>query len=298
MPQIIQRRNALGDAITAGTQGFLQGRQMRQQNEDRSIANAYRMAQMQELQRKSQALEAPIEDPNYFRDPASGKLYKRTTSMGAGGEIDPNLTATKFDKYGNPKEYENLQTRPLSGEASGKFSMAEQGIGNAQKIKDIYGFEDGAPGFKLKTLRAKAAGFQIPSINPAANLLEGAVQSFAGDEGRNLDLQYQTLAENLLRARTGAAATEPEIAREKQRLMARFMDSPEVALNRINEGENMLRGTAEGLRPGSTSRMTLPRNPGAVPSWVPKDFDYQSAIKAYGSPEAVLRELKKSGYVR
>src|SRR3990167_622634 len=226
----------------AGTQGFVQGRQMKQQNEEKSIANALMAAKIQELQRKTQALSEPTPE-GYFRDTYSGKLHKTLHSVGGPGNMNPNLTATKFDAYGRPKEYQDYSTKPISGEAAGKLAGAQQGLKNTQEIIDEFGFQETpeggieAPGFLGNKARLSLAQFR-PKVGiglPGAfsTVAGGISQMMAGDKGKKLDLAFETLAENNLRARTGAAATEPEIQREKQRLNTRMTDSEKIALDRL-----------------------------------------------------------------
>lgn len=210
-------------------------------------------------------------------------------------EEDPEIKERRTAEI--KREFE--LTKPLSGEASKMLSMAEQGLGNAQNIRKIFGLRQGAdgvtasPGYKGKVFKMKAANFGA-GMNPmlgVAGIIPGAGQLFAGDEGRKLDLYYQTLAENNLRARTGAAATPWEIQREKSRLMARLNDSPELANERLNESDKFLGGTAENIRPGSTAKFGQ-RQEIAVPEWAAgEEAFYLKSKEAGASDEEISQYL-------
>lgn len=265
-----QKQNPIGDAILAGTQGFVQGQQIRQNREDRSIANQYRQAQIAELERKTAALDTPIEDPNYFRDPVTGKLNKRTVRVGVGGVSgagNPNLTPTKFDAYGNPKEFQDFTTKPLSGDAASKYQAGMQGTENAQDLINTFGFERtpegkvSAPGFLGKKIKLAAANFDLAGgigVPGLSKVIEGGAQLVAGDEGKKLDLAMTTLAKNVYRSETGAAGNASEIENVKRRLMTRMTDSEQIALDRILSSEGFTRGVAESIKPGTTQAPTLP----------------------------------------
>lgn len=295
--QIIQRRNTIGDAITQGTQGFLRGRDMRLQNEELSLARAFKEAQIRELNRKTEALNAPIEDPNYFRDPVTLKLIKKTQMQGGGG-INPNLTPTKFDKYGNPKEYTDYETKALSGDAARSYSGAVQGLGNIENIKGEFGLSrdemgntEIAPDYKSKILGLKMAGYRNnPASTGPASMVSGfLIRNLAGKQARDLALQYDTLAENELRARTGAAATPSEIASVRSRMEPSITDRPENIYNRLDEPRKFLSVTADSVKPGTTKRMGLPLRQNAVPSWASKDPGRYTAAKKAGYGEEELK---------
>ena len=83
MPVNIYRREryqdpneeTIANAILAGTQGFVQGRQIKRQGQEDTLANAYRKAQIEELQRKSQAHVGGTPS-GFVQDPVSGRLLK------------------------------------------------------------------------------------------------------------------------------------------------------------------------------------------------------------------------------
>lgn len=294
--QIIQRRNPIGDAITMGTQGFLQGRQLRQQNEELSLARAYKQAQIAELERRTRALDAPIDDPNYFRDPVTLKLIKRTSRDGQMG-LNPGLTPVKFDKYGNPKEYVDYETKALSGDAARSYSGAVQGLGNIENIKGEFGLSRDEmgntsidPNYQSKILGLKMAGFRgNPAASGPAAILPWMIRSASGKQARDLALQYDTLAENELRARTGAAANPFEYASVKSRIEPSITDRPENIYNRLDEPRKFLGGTVDAIKPGTTKKMGLPTRQNAVPEWAKKDPNRYTAAKKAGYTDEELR---------
>ena len=232
---------------------------MRQQSEEKSIANALMAAKIQELQRKTQALgEAPPE--GYFRDAYSGKLHKTLPSVGGDGNLNQNLTATKFDAYGRPKEYVDYNNKALSGDASRQWSGAMQGLENIQSIEDTLGLTQGpegiAPDYQAKILGRKMAGFRgNPVMQGPAGILPALMRNLAGEDARNLDTQYETLKENELRSRTGAAANPFEYWSVSNRIEPSLTDRPANIANKLNLSKKYLGRNAEAVRPGSTRDM-------------------------------------------
>lgn len=197
---IYRRREApdasIANAITAGTQGFLQGRQMRQQNETMAmqreqnlIANALTAAKIQEMKRKADALANLKERPGYFVDTVEGKLMrdyspdaiaeiekakiqaKRDAFGGGSSGQDDGLITDKYDAYGNRKSaYDPRQKilqeqikayyKNLTGSTAAQDAMAEQGLTNISNIKERFGFDEqgnASQGFYRKAYRGKLA---------------------------------------------------------------------------------------------------------------------------------------------
>jgi hypothetical protein len=295
MVQVIQRRNEIGDAIAQATQGFIQGRQLRQQGEDRSIANAYRNAQIKELERKTQALNEPA-PAGYFRDPYSGKLMEDmnyvpsfnapgapqgepTIGEAATGQTEaPILKEYKIGHrtFVNPayedyklkqKEKEN-SAKPLSSEASAKLSAADQALGNIQTVREMAtpeDFENLKSGFsKIRTANRlgltnpdSLRGSLIRSI-PFVNSL-ASMGTRTSDTQKKFENNLSTLIESQLRARTGAAAPQQEVDREVSRILASD-DSLNSFLEKLSNSEKFALGIAEGIRPGSTKKYSsLPK---------------------------------------
>lgn len=68
---------------------------------------------------------------------------------------------------------------------------------------------------------------------------------------------------------------------------------PDVAEKYLTE----LEGVYQRVLSGGGQRFGQPQQEqgAGLPEWVPQNFDYQSALRDYGSPEAVLEELRKAG---
>lgn len=263
MPVSIYRRqnpdDSIANAIVQAQQGLLQGMNLTKQRRQDSLAEALTVAKIQELQRKNEALAQGVPDDNYFRDPYSGKLHKRSTPQG-GGPVNPNLTAVEFDRYGNPKKYVDYSTKALSGDAARGYSGAMQGLGNIENIKGEFGlYEEGGkvqidPGYQQKILGLKMAGLRgSPFEQGPAGILPFMLRNASGRQARDLALQYETLAENELRARTGAAANPFEYISTKSRIEPGLTDRPENIYNKLQEPQKFLGQAAEAVRPGSTA---------------------------------------------
>jgi len=267
MPVIIKRENQLGNALMAGAQGFMQGQEMKRQRKRTALEDAKFQAEIAELERKTHALDAPIEDPNYFRDPVTQKLIKRTL-RGGSGLMNPNLTPSKYDAYGNPVAYQDYTTQPSSGDAASKYQAGIQGGENAQDLINQFGFQIdnsgkvSAPNFLRKKVKLAAA--QFPGLPGLPGVISGGAQLIAGDEGKKLDLALTTLAKNVYRSETGAAGNTGEIENVKRRLQTRMTDSERVALDRILSSEGFVRGVAESIKPGTTRPPVVPSGGGQV----------------------------------
>ena len=162
---------------------------------------------------------------------------------------------------------------PLGSEVVTKFAGAVQGLDMLQKTVDNLGFyrnektgkvESFQGGeFKKKIAGSKAASFKestlpLSNIKVTGGMFEGLVQMAGTDDARKIDLWLTTMAENVLRARTGAAAPEPEIVREEARSLIRLLDSPDVAFERLSVNEGFLRTVANNIRPGTISELSIP----------------------------------------
>ena len=184
-------------------------------------------------------------------------------------EYDPNL-GMFIDKptiKDNP-EWEALY-KPLSGDQPTKFAGATQGRQSVQDILQMLkltptgGTRNGQPEYKsgfgpvkrtFMKMGQEAAETDVgnvpiigPILNPSVKNVAGL---FAGQDVRAIGNEYMTLAEDLLRARTGAAAPEPEIVRELARTLNRFGDDPTTVANRLLNDQEFLDSVIEGIRPG------------------------------------------------
>lgn len=295
-------QNELGEALAAGLEGYLTGRQLRQQARQQSLADQKAAFELQKLQEESQdrALSRQMFS-NYFGGQGQGVARNlpigstqfgiRPKSLKFAGQdfevIDPFEEERKL-AFERRKESQS----PLTGETASKFAGSKQAIGNVRDILGITGITRDpltgkvtAPtGLGRKIIGAKALNFSLPlSGSPVNKLVETAVRMFPGTDARRLDLAYNTLAENSLRARTGAAATEPEIQREKQRIFARFSDQPEVILDRLLTTAGYFKELGRQIRPSEPLNYNVPK-PGA------KLMTDAEGNKAYVYPDGSYEE--------
>lgn len=294
MPLQIYRRqqapdDSIAKAITGASQGFIQGRQLRNQTEDRTLANAYKRAQIDEIKRKTGALNQPA-PAGYTRDPYSGKLVEdlsynpyqpqgQESGGGFGGGNAPILKDYKIGHktYANPayEDYKLEQKRkenemkPLSDTASTRLSAAEQALGNIQTVKDMTKpetFENLKSGFgKIRVANKlginnpeSVRGNIVRSIPVVGQLAQWGVRTT--DDQKNFENNLSTLIEGQLRARTGAAAPQSEVDREVSRILASD-DSIKSFLGKLSNSEKFVLGIANGIRPGKHKTLpTTPRN--------------------------------------
>jgi len=201
---------------------------------------------------------------------------KPTFKIGKGGQLESVSVAQveteeskSARKLANARALEEIKRdfqlrKPLSGETAIRVAGAKQGLRNIQQLKTLFGLTRDKSGktvigknFLLNKLGFKAADFQEPEIfgiPVALNVTEVIAQLGAGTTARKIDLAFNTLAENVLRARTGAQAPEPEQVREEKRSLARILDDPESALSRLEENEFFLSEVVNAIRPGSVQR--------------------------------------------
>src|SRR3990167_4861316 len=109
--QVIQRKrperlsNTIGRGILGATEGFLKGQELSRTRGENAISNAYKMAQTEELLRKTKSLNAPA-PLGYVRDPYTGDLKE---DFSYSPPTPGNLTPTEFDRYGRPKKFEDVR---------------------------------------------------------------------------------------------------------------------------------------------------------------------------------------------
>ena len=149
------------------------------------------------------------------------------------------------------------ENKPLQGEASVRYSGALQGVRDLKKITDIIGLSNG----EIKDLKKAKdliykANLNIEGVGAErgipflTGMYRGSKLSRGGDEGAKLGNLFMTLSENLLRARTGAQAPEPEVIRENARsLLKSYIESPETWKSKLMQNEEFLLGTVKSLRP-------------------------------------------------
>lgn len=183
---------------------------------------------------------------------------------GAIGQENPyigmlNPLSGEFEFKDNPR-YKALQKEmdPLSGESANKYSGALQGLSQVDIIMKELGLND------ISTMDEKKARDLVYRANLAVQganakdtilpmgkaMYQGLKNIRAGSEGSQLATAFMTLAENLLRARTGAAAPDPEIIREYARsLFRQFSEDPQTWLRKLQTNQQFLQGVAGSIKP-------------------------------------------------
>lgn len=227
--------------------------------------------------------------PSTTSMPQSGPSMPTTMPQKTSGKIEPFITV-------NTREYDNSKRRfvdkptvkdnpewealnkPLAGESATKFSGATQ---SKQSIDDIFKSlklkptgkltSYGKPEYKsdvpvgkriwdkIQQDSAGATGLVFGKNIPILSDIMRTPQLLADQEARDLDTEYNTLAENLLRSRTGAAAPEPEIVREFARTLNRLGDDPSTVANRLLNDEEFVDEIIESIRPGYLASKGLQR---------------------------------------
>lgn len=184
-------------------------------------------------------------------------------------EYDPKLGqfTDKTTVKDNPK-YKALFD-PIAGDSATKFSGAKQAKSSVQDLLKLLKLSptgimtsSGQPEYKSKIppqqrvfdkIQQDAAasnglifGKNIPIISDVLKL----PQVLADQNARMTNTEYLTLAEDILRARTGAAAPEPEFVRELARSLNTLGDDPTVVANKLSNNEQFVDDVIESIRPG------------------------------------------------
>lgn len=275
MPVNFYRRepnNQAGDSILGAVQGFLQGRKLKQENADASLARAYQQAQIDELRRKTEGLNAPAPE-GYVRDPYSGDLKEDLSAPlnigngNPGGLIPKTVTRGKV-QYIVPAgaEYEMEQKRledaqkPLSAEGAVKYEGAKQSVEQAGTVRRLVN-ETNFPKMKAGVSKIRVAsklGLNQPG-SVRGNLTDFVTGGVAralfktNDEQKQFELAVNLIAENNVRAKSGAAVPEPEQVREEARQLLAD-DSFKSFVQRLVVSEKYNRGLMNSIRPGSSNR--------------------------------------------
>lgn len=313
--QIYKKRNpnnAIGDAILAGTQGFVQGRQMREQTEDRSIANQYKQAQIGELNRKASAYGKALpegfvmtpdgeirQDPGYFnvskeREKAAIKAEEDARAMamfngmgsGQGGGTPggtagvPVGTTMRLGRYNiplNPKltdaEQQNLGAQETYREPlDTSISLIKSGVLNS-KLGDMG-----------RTYRQGAASSNIPLTtyyDPQLQRLQSKLNK----------------AKELMFERGGKALTPTEQAIVGQAFKLTGKNDEQI-LEDIASADNLIE-TESRLALGGANAAGLPMQsqvpqPAAnLPMSDPLEQEAQAAIAAGKDPNLVNQRLQQ-----
>lgn len=254
------------------------------------------------LERKKLENENSLSDFKINRLKNSPTFGGGAGSSGGTGFGGAPLVAKTYDEYGLPNTYYDPQAelaqdaakeaqKPLSAEAATKLEGAKQTIeqiGAARALANQDNFQDRKSGYtkikmgqkfgvtdptSIKGNLINAIGFGVPKKLVATS-----------DDDKKFELAVNLIAENSLRARTGAAAPTQEQIREEARQLVGD-DTYESFLNRMGVSENFASGVAEGIRPGSSKKFGQPSNAPVFNS---------SAAEAAGWTKAEIAEYVKA----
>lgn len=287
--QIYRRQNnpndSIAQAIIAGTNGFVQGRQMRQQSEDQAISNAYRQAQIQELQRKSEALSAPAPS-GYVRDPYSGQLKEDLTNEASQiptGYVKAGKRYVKDPNYFNPnviQQKEAAKGIPVS--ETGKYTFAQEAENNLpQALKTL--FPTGTP-------ESFRRDYAFASKTPGPKLLGGGKALPLSKEGQNVKRWLGSALAGRLLIQSGAQTNPAEYERLADDYLASVGSNPSAIYQGINEllafhkgyERNLKTRGAEGYQPPSYDG--LPQKQNSPQAGLPaKKLDFNSEEEALSS---------------
>ena len=194
------------------------------------------------------------------------------------------------------REYE--LTKPLAAEGAVKLEGSIQSLAQAGKIREITN-EKNFGNMKKGVSKIRMAN-QFGLNQPGS--IRGALTDWAtggvargifktDDTQKKFELALNLIAENNVRAKSGAAVPEPEQVREEARQLMSD-DTFTSFLNRLVTSEEYNRGVAEKIRPGSTQVFgQVTQSKGQIPEWVPEAFDYEKAKSDGWTDEEIMSFL-------
>lgn len=260
--------DAIQEGISGGIDNFFRAKEGDRQQQTLNMRQ--REAQINELLATAKIQQAQTNAQN---SALQSKLLNSFLTGNTDDSGKPVLTSATIGgvTISNPqakaKEAATIAAaKPLSGETARMLSGAKQGLSNIKDIQDVFKFSEADGKVTSKDFSSKRSSLQRQRVLESAGVGKpGSIPqilslSFADDiasltgmsteEGRILALKFATLAENILRARTGAQAPEQEQVREETRTLLSGLDSPASALERLREAERFLKETAKQIRPG------------------------------------------------
>ena len=186
----------------------------------------------------------------------------RRESVSAGGQTFKRIPTLEEEDMGIQKKVREEEAtsaaKPLSDMSATRYSGALQSIRGIKRISDILELDDIEKAGSKDTrnliyktnLAIEGAGAK-PTILPGGQGIYKSIKmKRAGNKASDLSGDFMTLAENLLRARTGAAAPDPEVTREYARtLLKGYMEDPKTWINKLRRTEEFVLGTAKQIRP-------------------------------------------------
>lgn len=178
-----------------------------------------------------------------------------------------SLVPKGYDQFGRPtgftdpqQEVREANMKPLAGEAANRYSGSVQGLTNIKAIQDMLKLNE--TGSSLGTDAAKDMVYRAnliaeanaakPTWLPGGEALYKGIKSarVTKQEPRELENYFNTLAENVLRARTGAAAPDQEVVREMARTYFKvFNEDPQTWMTKLANNKKYLEGVADEIRP-------------------------------------------------
>lgn len=179
MPVQIYRRqsnpnNSIGDAILAGTQGLLQGRKLRTDADQNSIANALRIAQVQELQRKTAAYDQAPQTGSPA-DPAQPLIMIPGKGLSKNPQYLNPLEQKKLDALEEKKQQaataEENKSEMLRQDAEGQLAAIQE----AKKGKKYFGPMGNLPSIAAPSSVVGEYGQRKEWENNVNKLLSGRV---------------------------------------------------------------------------------------------------------------------------
>lgn len=210
----------------------------------------------QAIQKQAASLAGtPIGDMIQFNSQSTSNTNDVMNQKDAFGEYTPQAKIAQEvfkKKETDLLELEKKDKEPLSGDTAPKFSGAKNGIENINQIIEKINNYKG----DKKDLIYKA-NLQIEAENARDTLIPGLKGAYktsklarTNPESQALANNFSTLAENILRARTGAAAPDPEIVREYGRtLLKTFLENPKVWNQKLKNEYDFLKTTHDEIRP-------------------------------------------------
>lgn len=228
------RYDALAQGILGGTQGFIQGQDLRRQREADTLAAAYRNAQIRELERKTEAFSAPlptgfilagdkvVADPSYVSPYEKSRIDYYNTKAGQGDNLTPGqrvardrMMAKIFETVeGNKPKFESIESAEKS------LPNVPQGLPGMIKTEWMRRFDPNNPMLadwqNLKDVLTDAQLMKTMKLKGAISDKEMALMSKAAANDDLMSIARMTPA--LKRLKTGMRAEEAGLMRGYQKI--------------------------------------------------------------------------------
>lgn len=224
----------------------------------------------------------------------AGKPYIEGLNIGGMNvKIPKSQEQVTLDAQNKAQEESILAaSKPLSAEAATRYSGVTQGVGNIKNIvnelsgKDIKLAKDLIYKANLGVNAASAKDTLIPG---GRGIYQSNLKWRSGDKGLNLANEFLTLSENLLRARTGAQAPEPEIIREQARtLLNSWSESPETWHKKLKTNLDFLQGVGKEIRPNRQDEWGFDMQDSSNPDSQSLNFSSESEVNKANLPKGTI----------